>query len=412
VFSHSMPATIASLRSAAAVRARAHMILDRGRQGQLAHFRVQLDRLPRAADYVAATIRENYPDLRVPPHARWRHFVVSGQDRWQVLAATLAASSHERARIRFDLGITSVLLDAGAGLHWRWHDGVSGTDLNRSEGLAIASLAAFTSGLFSSELAAPLRADADGLQAVTAARLGAVFQVSDVNPLVGLEGRAALMRRLGLVMAANPSIFGQSPRLGGLFDVLAATAASQGHAIAAPEILAVLLTALGPVWQDRLVIDGVALGDTWRHGAIDVEGPTRGLMPIHKLSQWLAYSLIEPLEEAGIRVTDLDGLTGLAEYRNGGLFLDLGVIAPCDAALLTRPLAPGDEPIVEWRALTVALLDEIAPLIRTRLGKSADEMPLAAILEGGTWSAGRRIARETRADGSPPLNIVSDGSVF
>ena len=45
-------------------------------------------------------------------------------------------------------------------------------------------------------------------------------------------------------------------------------------------------------------------------------------MPLHKLSQWLAYSLIEPLQRAGIAVTDIDGLTGLAEYRNGGLFID------------------------------------------------------------------------------------------
>jgi hypothetical protein len=62
--------------------------------------------------------------------------------------------------------------------------------------------------------------------------------------------------------------------------------------------------------------------------------------------------------------------------------------------------------------LTVALLDEVAVLVRARLGKTAEDMPLAAILEGGTWAAGRRIASEKRADGSPPLNIVSDGSVF
>ena len=148
------------------------------------------------------------------------------------------------------------------------------------------------------------------------------------------------------------------------------------------------------------------------HPAIDVDGPTRGLIPFHKLSQWLAYSLLEPLQESGLRVTDLDGLTGLAEYRNGGLFLDLGVIESCAPGLLAGTFKPEDEPIVEWRALTVALLDEIAPLIRHRLGKSAAELPLAAILEGGTWSAGRRIARERRADGSPPLNIASDGSVF
>ena len=53
---------------------------------------------------------------------------------------------------------------------------------------------------------------------------------------------------------------------------------------------------------------------------------TSGLVPLHKLSQWLAYSLIEPLQAAGIEVTDIDGLTGLAEYRNGGLLVDTGVL--------------------------------------------------------------------------------------
>ena len=67
---------------------------------------------------------------------------------------------------------------------------------------------------------------------------------------------------------------------------------------------------------------------------------------------------------------------------------------------------------MEWRALTVALLDEIAPLVRGKLGLTAAQLPLAAVLEGGTWSAGRRIAKEKRADGGPPVRIISDGSVF
>ena len=40
----------------------------------------------------------------------------------------------------------------------------------------------------------------------------------------------------------------------------------------------------------------------------------------------MTYSLIEPFEEAGIKVIDLDALTGLAEYRNGGLFVDTGIL--------------------------------------------------------------------------------------
>ncbi|NJO37226.1 MAG: URC4/urg3 family protein, partial [Rhizobiales bacterium] len=29
-----------------------------------------------------------------------------------------------------------------------------------------------------------------------------------------------------------------------------------------------------------------------------------------------------------------------------------------------------------------------------------------------TWSAGRRIARERRTDGSPPITLLSDGTLF
>ena len=65
-----------------------------------------------------------------------------------------------------------------------------------------------------------------------------------------------------------------------------------------------------------------------------------------------------------------------------------------------------------WRSLTVALLDRLAPMVRERLGVSAKDFPLACVLEGGTWAAGRRIAREKRADGGPPIAVISDGTVF
>ena len=122
--------------------------------------------------------------------------------------------------------------------------------------------------------------------------------------------------------------------LGRLFDVMGPGPRTSGR-LAAPVILEVLLAALGPIWPGRLSLGGVPLGDCWRHPAIRRDDLTDGYMPTHKLSQWLAYSLIEPLEAAGIAVADIDGLTGLAEYRNGGLFLDTGVLVladPADAA--------------------------------------------------------------------------------
>jgi len=134
-------------------------------------------------------------------------------------------------------------------------------------------------------------------------------------------------------------------------------------------------------------------------------------MPFHKLSQWLSYSLLEPFEWAGVQVNGLDALTGLPEYRNGGLFLDAGVLLFKDPAQAQRLHQAGDELIVEWRALTVALLDELAPLVREQLGLTAEQMPLACVLEGGTWAAGRALAQQLH-QGLPPLNIESDGTVF
>ena len=171
-------------------------------------------------------------------------------------------------------------------------------------------------------------------------------------------------------------------------------------------------TALGTIWSGRIAIEGVNLGDVWRHRAVVRDDATHGLVPFHKLSQWLTYSLVEPMLEAGIDVTGIDALTGLAEYRNGGLFIDLGVLALRDPGTAESAIAVDSELVVEWRALTVALLDRIAPLVWDRLGLADDPPPLVKMLEGGTWSAGRRIAAERRPGGGPPIEVASDGTVF
>lgn len=399
--------------SAVAVRERAGRMLALAEADALPHFKLDLDRLGAAADLVIATIRSNYPDGNVPFHARWRHFVVAGEDRWAAIAQTATwADAASRARSEFDLAIVSVLLDAGAGPDWRYHDAASGQRIGRSEGLALASLEMFAGGVFSARSTAPLRVDAERLAALDAADLRRGLQVGEANPLVGLEGRAELLRRLGAHIAAHADVFGRrdGPRPGGLFDHL--TAAAAGGTIAAPEILRAVLRQLGPIWPSRLTLGGVPLGDCWRHPALVTDDATSGLVPLHKLSQWLSYSLIEPMQRAGLTVTAIDGLTGLAEYRNGGLFVDAGVLVFRDAADASRAHAVDSTLVVEWRALTVALLDRLADVVRVQLGLDAEAFPLAKLLEGGTWAAGRRLAFERRPDGSPPVKVVSDGTVF
>jgi len=405
---------IAYLRSLTAIRERCQQMLELACADRLHHFAYHPEQMPALAAYIAKVTREAYPDLDVPFHSRWRHFDVGGLDRMAQLNARLGACSPtERARCHFDLVITSVLLDAGAGADWRYYEARSGQTYGRSEGLAVASFNAFLGGFFSSRADAPWQADARGLQHITEAGLAEAFQVTSDNPLVGLRGRATLLRTLGTVVEDTPQYFRtgtDGPRPGHLFDYLAAHTCT--GVLPARQIFRAVIESLAPIWPGRLSLGGVNLGDVWHHNQITGEGCTAGLVPFHKLSQWLTYSLIEPIIAAGIPVTGMDELTGLAEYRNGGLLLDLGLITPKHDAVLTQIHSPDSLIIVEWRALTVALLDLVPAPVRDLLGLSTQEYPLAKILEGGTWRAGRRIAREKRADGSPPLGLVSDGTVF
>jgi Protein of unknown function (DUF1688) len=388
--------------SADAVRARCAIVSEAVESGETRYFHLVSDRLDQVVRRVVDVTRRRYPDLAVPYHSRWRHFSVGGVDRAAVVAPGVDAGETTRARI--DLAIVSVLLDAGAGPRWCYREEETGQALSRSEGLAVASLRAMQAGLFSADPANPWRADAEALAEITSEDLARVLRHAPGNELVGVEGRALLLRRLGKVCAANPLLFGAPARLGGLYDYWSASA----EPLTAAMVLHTLLQAFGPIWPSRISLAGIPLGDCGQHSAVTGDG----LVPFHKLSQWLAYSLIEPLRAGGVQVVQLDGLTGLAEYRNGGLFLDCGVIVPRDPALLRSPLDALSEPVVEWRALTITLLDRLAILVRESLGKSSNELPLARVLEGGSWAAGREIAFERRHDGSPPLAVLSDGTLF
>lgn len=402
-------AAVRALRDPATIRARCRNIADAVAAGASPHFTIVRPRLAEAADRTAELTRARFPDLStIPYHSRWRHFEAGGIDRKAQLDALLVhRDTADIARARIDLTLASVLLDAGAGPGWKYRD-VDGYHQVRSEGLAVATFRAFVAGRFSSDPDDPLCVDARALTALTVEDLAAIFQASDANPLVGLEGRVVLMHRLGRALRDQPERFGDDGRPGRLFDALA----PGSRALPASDILGLLLDAFSGIWPSGQSLDGVPVGDVWPHPHAGGEGRGAGYVPFHKLSQWLSYSLLEPFEWAGVRVDALDALTGLPEYRNGGLLIDAGVLVPRDRATLGRAMTPADPWIVEWRALTVALLDELAPLVRERLRVGADAMPLACILEGGTWGAGRAIAAEHRPGGVPPVSVVSDGTVF
>ncbi len=391
------------LLSPLAVRQSAEKILELTQSGET-HFNYHADQFMPVVDYVIEVIRDNYPSLVIPFHSRWGHFRVGGVDRVKVLETQLSqVDEMEIARIKLDLVITSVLLDAGAGAEWSYTEQSSGKTFNRSEGLGIASYYLFTEGHLSDDSQKPLRATAAGLQKLSVSQLESAFQVSPQNPLIGVQGRLSLLQNLGKTISQKTELF-PGGRPGGLVDYLHTR---YGKTITGPQLLRAVLDGLGEIWPGRVKVGGVNLGDIWSYSKVP-----GGLAAFHKLSQWMTYSLMEPLADAGFELIDVEKLTGLAEYRNGGLLLDRGLISLRDKKMAEQSHRPDSELIIEWRGLTVSLLDRIGAEVQKKLNKTPADFPLAKVLEGGTWWAGRKAAKALRADSSPPLKIESDGTVF
>ncbi len=405
-------ASIAYLRSPQAIRERCGQLFALAQDNQLRYFQYDLTQLEPVADYVIQVIRATYPDLQIPFHSRWRHFEVGGMARLQQFDRALAdLSPIAKAQAKFDLVIPSVLLDAGAGDRWHYVEPATEQIWRRSEGLAVASFDSFCQGLFSSDRRHPYQTNAHGLQQLTEADLIKGFQVTSENPLVGVTGRWQLLQKLGQTLPQHPDLFGSdNPRPGNLVNYLLAQA-EQGQ-LAANQVLQAILVGLGDIWTGRVTLAGVNLGDVWPHSALPSDPPAAQLVPFHKLSQWLTYSLLEPLQELGLEITGLTEMTGLSEYRNGGLCIDLGLLQIKDESILRSPQPPNSDAIVEWRALTVCLLDRIADTVRQQLNLPLHDLPLVKVLQGGTWTAGRKIAAQLRPGGIPPHQIASDGRVF
>lgn len=406
-----MNSDIGYLLSPKTVRDRAHQMLDFALSGRT-HFEVHLEKLDLVANYVLEVIKENYPSLEIPFHSRKNHLNAGAILRTEKLNQAIKAKNPKAdlnalGRAQFDLVVVSVLLDAGAGDTWQYKEASSGKFFSRSEGLAVASFDMFMLGYFSSDQNNPYQVDANGLRVLNEQVLMQCFQVSDANPLLGVSGRLGLLKSLGQVLAAKSDLYPQG-KLSGAFDFL--TAGKQS--VSALDVLQFVLTNWGEIWPSRIRMQGMNLGDVWSYSGFGSQGSLESMVPFHKLSQWLTYSLLVPMMEAGFSVKEVEKMTGLPEYRNGGLLIDLELLSLKNKSLLLKKHKPDEDLIIEWRGLTVALLDKIGERVQKMLHKTPEEMPLAKVLEGGTWQAGRKIAKQLRAGGVPPLNIDSDGTVF
>lgn len=362
-----------------------------------------------------AVQRDFAPDYhKIPPHGRWQHFEVGGRPRVDQLMQTWPSTvdNQERTRRLIDLFLVSVLLDAGAGTKWQYKSKESGKMFRRSEGLAVASLEMFKTGIFSSNEDQPFQVDSEGLKKLTTEKMAKGLQVTEENPIDGLEGRTSLLIRLGDALT-NREIFGLEARPGNMLDYLLAHPSTQAASIPIiplPTLWDTLMKGLVTIWPaTRIQIDGVPLGDAWPCKSMPSHpnNPWENIVPFHKLTQWLTYSLMVPMQKlANVHFVGVELMTGLPEYRNGGLLVDTGLLTlkPDDARRgleqyqmnATRQGQPNmevvplftadDDVIVEWRACTVGFLDDLLGEVNTLLGLSGDDkLNLAQMLEAGSW---------------------------
>ncbi|KAG9236517.1 hypothetical protein BJ875DRAFT_371880 [Amylocarpus encephaloides] len=430
------------LRSIGAVRERCSLMLEKAKQNHLNHFDVNMDQFEDTTKFVVSIMKRDFaPDYAsIPPHGRWQHFNVGGRDRMAELSKGWSSEidPSERCRRYLDLFLVSVLLDAGAGTTWSYKSKENGRLYRRSEGLAIASLEMFKSGMFSSNQQQPHQVDGEGLRNLTVDDMRAGLQVSEANPIAGLEGRTELLQRLSEAMM-NHTYFGADGRPGNMLDYLIShptTQASSVPVVLLPTLWSVLMDGLAPIWpSSRTAIDGTALGDAWPLTSMPATAPWETIVPFHKLTQWLCYSLMQPMTKLmNIYFAGAELMTGLPEYRNGGLFIDTGVLTlksddsarglenfsinaertGVKATEVVPMFQPDDDVIVEWRAVTVCFLDKLLDEVNSTLNlQGPDRLSLPQMLEAGSWKGGREMAEISRPNTQcPPIAIISDGTVF
>lgn len=246
--------------------------------------------------------------------------------------------------------------------------------------------------------------------------------------MIGVGPRAQLLSRLGDSLLQHPDIFGPSGRPGNLIDYVIATADSDSKELDYRVFWMTLQKLLIPIWpKDRTQIDGTPIGDAWPLKVLEKQNDSQNIkkhiQPFHKLTQWLAYSLMVPFVNIlGYTWKNAHLGTGLPEYRNGGLFVDLGVLSLKSEALERGQKASGQQlpmfkdcsdEIVEWRALTVALLDEVYGIVKKEMEEKGVEFSMAQMLEAGSWKAGRELAAKKRPETkSSPILIDGDGTLF
>ncbi|KAI9254311.1 hypothetical protein BY458DRAFT_442704 [Sporodiniella umbellata] len=396
--------------------------------------------------YVISMIKRDFDTpSEIPVYGRWRHFDVGGKPRLNQqlqLWSNAGIDQLEQTRRLIDILVVACLMDMKPCQTWTYTEPSTGRKFKRKDGVAIAILDLFLNGIFSSDPAQPLRVDSEALVHLALEDLHRGLQFNESNKFEGLEERHEILVNLGFALRRRPDYFGNHiKRPGNMMDYLQShpsTIKTKKGPLISIETLWPVVQEMGEIWASEENIGGTqGYGDVWPCTAI-MNGSCKGnddhFVPFHKLSQWIVYSLMEPMEKLlGATIEGTDLLTPLPDYCNGGLLIDTGFLTlkpkdyerglknyhansllPYQPKIEVAPMFDMSDPVItEWRALTVAYLDLVADRVRQtfRLGKK--DLSLSQLIQGGTWSAGRELAEISRPNThEPPIVIKMDKRVI
>ncbi|WP_305988874.1 DUF1688 family protein [Roseibium sp. MMSF_3544] len=392
------------------VRRRAHDLLGIATDSGLKHVEVDLSKLSDALLMVLETTKENYPEFHIPPYGVWRDFEAGGIDRWAALASARSFEGAEQMLTSAaDLAVLSAYMKTMHPVGWHYEDRMTETRVSGKQASALAAFHMFASGSFSSEMTDPYRVDAETLIRMEKDELafGLQWDLQDDTDL--LEALQQHLKRLGEALALRSDFFseGYFTRPGLLMVRLAREG---GGAVSALKLMDRLLEALAPVWLGGAEAGDISLGDSFRHSG-GTGSSEATVFPFHLAAQDMVYSLVEPFAWAGLEVEDLNLLAVPADDTHAAVFVKTGVLKIKDG-----PEAPTEESVrdrmIEIRAITMALTDKLADLLRSELDVTAEQLPLTCILEGGTSRAGNHVLQQSSPGTDKLGRFLNPGAVF
>ncbi|KAI7904272.1 uncharacterized protein BX663DRAFT_530376 [Cokeromyces recurvatus] len=422
------------LSSLQAVRERCFKVQEIAVKNKLHHFNIDSSKLQDIVQLVISLLKRDYYDfdsqqLQIPSHGRWRHFDAGGCARIQALLidpwTKMGVDSLEQTRRILDLFVIAVLLDLDPSQGYSYQESTHHRIYKKREGMAIAILEMFMNGVFSINPEEPHRVDSEALMQLTLDDLLSGLKTTS-DELIGIEDRFELLKHLAQVLQVRTDYFGGQegfmPRPGNMMDYLLnhpTTIKTKKGPLIRLETLWPIVFEMGELWT---VQSDYSNGDVWSCCSND-----NLLVPIHKLSQWMIYTLIEPMEKLlGAVIEGTEQLTPLPDYANGGLLIDTGLIT-----LKSQDYERGienyrqhtnllgqskvemipmfdisDSAIIEWRALTIAYLDLVCDRVRAALKLTRKALSLTQLIEGGTTSAGRELAELSRPNTQQPPILI------